>query len=294
MAKICIDPGHYGKYNRSPGIPEYYESEMVWKLSQMQKKYLEAMGHTVVVTRSDPKRDLNLVTRGKRSKDCDLFISNHSNAVGNGMNETVSYVAVYHLVDDTTTKVDDISKDFAYKIAPVIANVMGRSYKVLTRKAESDRNADGIKNDNYYGVLHGARLVNTPGLILEHGFHTHTATVNWLLKDENLEKLAKAEAECIDKYFNGTSGSTEPEKPVVPEPAPTPAPAPSSDFKVRVTIKDLNIRKGPGTNYDRTGKFIDPGVYTIVKVQNGQGSKTGWGQLKSGAGWISLDFTTRL
>ena len=41
MAKICIDPGHYGKQNRSPGIPEYYESEMVWKLANLQKKYLE-------------------------------------------------------------------------------------------------------------------------------------------------------------------------------------------------------------------------------------------------------------
>ena len=54
MAKICIDPGHYGKYNRSPGVPEYYESEMMWKLSQLQKKNLEQMGDTVILTRTDP------------------------------------------------------------------------------------------------------------------------------------------------------------------------------------------------------------------------------------------------
>lgn len=288
MAKICIDPGHYAKYNRSPGVPEYYESEMVWKLSQLQKKYLEQMGHTVILTRTDPNKDLNLVTRGKKSKGCDLFISNHSNAVGGGMNENVSYVAVYHLVDDTTTKCDDISKDIAYKIAPVIANAMGLSYKVLTRKAQSDRNGDKIKNDNYYGVLHGARLVGTPGLILEHGFHTNTATVKWLLKDENLDRLAKAEAEFINGYF----GSSKPVESV--EPAKPSEPVDDTPFKVKVTINDLNIRKGPGTNYDKTGKFIEPGVYTIVKTKSGPGSKAGWGQLKSGQGWISLDFVTKL
>lgn len=201
MAKICIDPGHYGKSNRSPGIPEYYESEMVWKLANLQKKYLEQMGHTVVLTRTDQKKDVALVTRGKMSKGCDLFISDHSNAVGNGMNEKTSHIAIYHLVEDTTTKADDISKDFAYKIAPVIASVMGLTYKILTRQAQSDRNNDGFKNDNYYGVLHGARLVNTPGLILEHGFHTHSATVRWLLSDANLDRLARAEAECINEYF---------------------------------------------------------------------------------------------
>ena len=285
MGKICIDPGHYGKYNRSPGVPEYYESEMVWKLSQLQKKYLEQMGHTVILTRTDPKKDLALQARGKKSKGCDLFISNHSNAVGNGMNENVSYVAVYHLVDDTTTNVDDISKEFAYQIAPVIANVMGLSYKVLTRKAESDRNGDGIKNDNYYGVLHGSRVVGTPGVILEHGFHTNTKTVKWLLKNENLDRLAKAEAECIDKFLKEKNGAVTPV-----EPAKEPEPQNGSYFKVRVSITNLNIRKGPGTNYSTTGNHVKPGVYTIVEKAVGRGSTKGWGKLKSGDGWISLDF----
>lgn len=292
MAKICIDPGHYGKYNRSPGIPEYYESEMVWKLAQLQKKYLEQLGDTVILTRTDPNKDLGLVTRGKKSKGCDLFISDHSNAVGNGMNESVNYAAIYHLVSDDTTKVDDISKDFANVIAPVISNTMGISYRVLTRKAESDRNADGIKNDNYYGVLHGARFVNTPGLILEHGFHTNTKNVQWLLNDENLDRLAKAEAQAIHSYFNKDAKPAE----VIPDVQPKEPEKPKTNLpiKVKVSITDLNIRTGPGTNYDKVGYFIPVGVYNIVEIQNGAGSRQGWGRLKSGVGWISLDFVTRL
>ncbi len=64
-------------------------------------------------------------------------------------------------------------------------------------------------------------------------------------------------------------------------------------FLVKVSISDLNIRKGPGTDYDRT-QFIPAGIYTITEVRSGQGSSAGWGRLKSGAGWISLDYVKRI
>jgi flagellum-specific peptidoglycan hydrolase FlgJ len=64
-------------------------------------------------------------------------------------------------------------------------------------------------------------------------------------------------------------------------------------FSVQVSISTLNIRKGPGTNYNKTGTFTGKGVFTITAVQSGAGSKKGWGKLKSGAGWISLDYCTR-
>lgn len=68
----------------------------------------------------------------------------------------------------------------------------------------------------------------------------------------------------------------------------------STTYKVRVDTPDLNIRKGPGTNYSRTGKFTGKGVFTIVDTESGVGSTKGWGKLKSGLGWISLDFCTRI
>ena len=64
-------------------------------------------------------------------------------------------------------------------------------------------------------------------------------------------------------------------------------------FTVKVSISDLNIRKGPGTDYAKTGKFTGKGVFTIVEVQSGQGASAGWGRLKSGAGWISLDYAVK-
>ena len=70
--------------------------------------------------------------------------------------------------------------------------------------------------------------------------------------------------------------------------------APDVPFLVRVSIPDLNIRKGPGTNFSRTGSYTGKGVFTIVATSSGQGSTSGWGKLKSGAGWISLDYTSRI
>lgn len=59
-------------------------------------------------------------------------------------------------------------------------------------------------------------------------------------------------------------------------------------YLVQVSISNLNIRKGPGTSYATIGKYTGKGVFTIIEEQNG------WGKLKSGAGWISLAYTTKL
>lgn len=64
-------------------------------------------------------------------------------------------------------------------------------------------------------------------------------------------------------------------------------------YCVRVSIKNLNIRKGSGTNFDKTGRYIGIGVFTIVAEADGNGA-TKWGKLKGGAGWISLDYVKRI
>ena len=64
-------------------------------------------------------------------------------------------------------------------------------------------------------------------------------------------------------------------------------------YLVKVNTSALNIRAGAGTNYNKTGCITNGGVYTIVAESAGQGSEKGWGKLKSGAGWISLDYCTK-
>ena len=74
----------------------------------------------------------------------------------------------------------------------------------------------------------------------------------------------------------------------------TPKASVAVPFLVRVKIRDLNIRTGPGTDHAKTGQYTGIGVFTIVEVADGKGSDTGWGRLKSGAGWCSLDFCEKV
>lgn len=67
----------------------------------------------------------------------------------------------------------------------------------------------------------------------------------------------------------------------------------SVPFTVKVTIPNLIIRTGPGTNFSKTDRFTGVGTFTIIEVSSGEGSVSGWGKLKSGLGWISLDYCER-
>ena len=69
---------------------------------------------------------------------------------------------------------------------------------------------------------------------------------------------------------------------------------PDTPFRVRVSVPGLNIRKGAGTNFTTTGRYTGKGVFTVTEVKAGPGSTAGWGRLKSGVGWISLDYATRI
>lgn len=64
-------------------------------------------------------------------------------------------------------------------------------------------------------------------------------------------------------------------------------------YKVRITADELNIRSAPSTSALATGSITDHGVYTIVGESNGTGASK-WGKLKSGAGWISLDYAQKV
>jgi len=185
--KICLDAGHYGKYNQSPADSRYYESDMVWKLTELQKKYLESYGIEVITTRTNQATDKALYDRGAASKGCALFVSNHSNAVASTVNNSVDYPVSYCAVNHSADNIGLI-------LAQAIEVTMN------TRQAARIERRSG-SNGDYYGVLRGASAVGTPALILEHSFHTNAAATAWLLNDDNLDVLAKAEAEAIATYY---------------------------------------------------------------------------------------------
>ena len=70
-------------------------------------------------------------------------------------------------------------------------------------------------------------------------------------------------------------------------PTQEPAQSTTTNYLVRVTADVLNVRDGAGTNYRVNTTVRQNEVYTIVETQGN------WGKLKSGAGWICLDYAQR-
>ena len=282
---VVLDAGHYG--NRNQGvIKEYYESKAMWSLTNYLGAELEEYGVKVIKTRQVQALDLDLVTRGRKAQGADLFISMHSNACST---ERVDRPEVIYLVDDNCGTIDEASKEIAGLLAQTVRNAMDTDEpaKIYTRTASADRDGDGKKNDDYYGVLYGAHQVGAPGIILEHSFHTNVKACRWLLDDANLRKLAQAEAATIAAWFDvkkPVSTSSPSKAPTTEKKATDPAasgPLASLAGTFTVTASALNVRNGAGTNKK-----------VMVSIPKGTRVKCyGYYTAAGGVKWLYIQFT---
>lgn len=97
--------------------------------------------------------------------------------------------------------------------------------------------------------------------------------------DEGIDRLYN----MIKQKYAELSGQSVPE-----ETQPTEQSANGDSYLVKVNTSALNIREGAGTNFNIVGCIKDYGTYTIIETSNN------WGKLKSGRGWICLDYTKRI
>ena len=172
------------------------------------------------------------------------------------------------------------------------------------KAAESVKNALGAispgKDDSvsYKTDLYEINVPRALTVYVECEFHDTVTGSNWIRNNTNA--IAEAICKGMCKYFGykykpaSSSGTTKPAQTAKPT---TSKPSTSKAFKpyiVRITANDgVNIRKGAGTNYSVCGSIAKGGAYTIVAEKSGTGAKK-WGKLKSGAGWIALDYTAKL
>ncbi|MBR5278420.1 MAG: N-acetylmuramoyl-L-alanine amidase [Clostridia bacterium] len=184
--KILLDAGHYGKYNQSPVNPQYYESEVMWRLQGLLQAELLSYGAIVDTTRSDINQNPTVYNRGRMAEGYDLFISLHSNASSSPKTDRVD---IYCPIDNRNG-----SQEFGKTLAQGIADLMGVSYGQTKTK-------QGVKGE-YYGVLRGAMDAHCPMyFLIEHSFHTNEYATNWLLNQQNLAMLAMLEADIIAQKY---------------------------------------------------------------------------------------------
>lgn len=136
-------------------------------------------------------------------------------------------------------------------------------------------NRTGFKNRGYkYAEFYVLRHTVAPAMLIEMAFvDTEADFKKW--NDLGAELIANAIVE-------GITGQVVQEKPVDKPIQPS-----TTSYTVKVTADVLNVRSGPGTNYKVNTQVRKGEIYTIV------GESNGWGKLKSGAGWISLEYASR-
>ena len=304
---VVIDPGHTGNTYNAGAVKGYYESKAVYDLSLYEKAALEKRGIDVIMTR-ERNQDPGLYERGQmavkkgRGYANVVFESNHSNAF-NGKAYGVTIIRSAHLPS---------SEKLANRMIDAIVKVMKPSTGVTYNRGVTTKiQSNGA---DWYGVIRGAvsgattqgQAKNGPvryDYIVEHGFHDNQKECQFLAKQENLKAIAEAKAAVIADYFgirdkgqSGNQGSqggqheqgTDTDSPVQNKKTP---------YLVRIRTDTLNIRKLPTVHSAAVG-FTGKGTFTITEeatgVVNASGDKSRWGRLRSGKGWICLDYAEKV
>lgn len=140
---------------------------------------------------------------------------------------------------------------------------------------------------------HGIKKGDIVSIAKDAVYYNGSDVPNWVVKKQWIVKDVDGDRIVIDKSVDGKHAINSPIRSQYLTVVKV-ATDESKSFRVQVEVTNLNVRSGPGTNYSKTGKYTGKGVFTIVEVKSGIGSKAGWGKLKSGAGWISLDYAKKI
>ena len=193
MPRIVVDAGH-GITSKNGGTQGYLEHHGMWILSNYLKAELGKYQNTTVVMTRSYEKDPSLFERGQMAKGADWFVSNHSNA-DVAQNTTANGVSVYRSVNRPNDHAT------AEALAETLSKIMGNRNRGA-KYAHSSLSTP-TKPLDLFGVIRSAVGVGCPHVFLiEHGFHTNLKDERFLLSEENLKRLAQAQADIIASVLN--------------------------------------------------------------------------------------------
>lgn len=163
-------------------------------------------------------------------------------------------VEVYHSVQGGTGK----------KLATNILNAI----KAIGQQSRGIKTKVGSSGRDYFGII---RSTAAPAVLVECAF---IDSKDVQIIDTEVERVKMGQA--IARGVLKTLGIAE-----IKNTAKSP-------YKVRIIADVLNVRAGAGASYKVNITVKRNGIYTIIAEKNG------WGQLKSGAGWIPLNYTKKV
>lgn len=259
--KVYIGVGHGG--TDSGAVKYLVEKDINLKMALACRDYLERAGVDTKMSRETDKTvSINTKVNEANKWGADLALDIHNNAGGGDGAE------VFHSICYGTG--EKLAKNILAELEKIGQNSRGAKVKKGS-------------NGDYFGFI---RNTTMPAVITEGVFVDNKADA--AQADTNAECVAFGEA--IAKGVLKTLGIEAAE--VETKPAAKVEAVEDKGYLVKVTCSALNIRADAGTFNKVVGVIRDRGTYTIVKTRTVNGIE--WGKLKSGKGWICLDYTKKV
>lgn len=205
----------------------------------LEEKLRLGYGITCILTRTtgditlggytnDSLDEGHISLRGSYAQGSDLFLSLHTNANqdnANGyatdeqsisINKTLVFVNAVAYEDNRMLRLANAVGSYLTEVNYDMQVSESDEFQSIETKEEAKRWSDEYNDQlnvpgtvcvrwgehgDYYGVLRGAAMVNVPGLIIEHGFHTIPEVRKLALTGELLEKWAEADANGIAEGY---------------------------------------------------------------------------------------------
>lgn len=132
------------------------------------------------------------------------------------------------------------------------------------------QNSRGIKPTKSLYFINKTAM---PAVLVETAFIDNAADISIIDNKEKQAAFGRVYGEAILDYINHTTAP--------PDSVPKPA-----DLLIKAKVP-LNVRKGPGVEYQVTGELDTQYKYTIIQEAQALDGGT-WGKLKSGWGWVNV------
>lgn len=271
--KVAIDAGH-GSNTAGKRTPNGWREHWInVACASFCERALQRCGiDTVRVAWDDNNakddEDVALSTRQKlvKANKCDLSISFHANAAGSGGWSEASGVE---------TLISDKSVGDSLNLAKKVQGYMAQGTPQKNR---------GVKTQSL-AMCNCSALGVKAAILCEIGFMTNKAEADLMKTDKFCKEQAEEAAHGICDYLGVkyiTSGGS------LVSDIITAAKTTPTGYLVKINTDILNVRAGAGTSYPVVTQVRRGQIYTIVD------EVSGWGLLKSRAGYIKLSYTEKM
>jgi len=223
VSRIVIDPGHGGRDYGAPGyLKGVHEKDVVLKLARrLAKKIRKELGCEVIMTRnSDRNLTLEERTAIANTKNADLFISIHTNAVRDRRaygietfflnlatdNDAILVAARENAtstknISDLETILSDLMQNAKINESSRLAVHVQKSMDRQLRRHYSRIKSKGVKQAPFY-VLLGAQM---PAILIETSFISNPRECKRLNSESYQDQMSEAIVNGIKEYIKDTN-----------------------------------------------------------------------------------------